>query len=295
MEKPFFSIVIPTFNQSQFLEVALKSVFRQTFKSFEVIIIDNNSKDSTKEVIKKYKDKIIFKKISNKGIIAKSRNLGIRTAKGKWIAFLDSDDWWVKNKLKICYDIIKKRNKVDLIYHDLKIVSNENSLFNLRKIKGRKLKKPIIIDLLINGNPISNSSVVVKKELLKKVGLINEDKKFIAAEDYNTWLKISKVTNNFYYLPYCLGYYLKHTNNLSNKNMAIPKKFAVSEFLYLLTYKQKLNLKSHLTYISGRYNYFNHNYEKSKKELFFVLFNGTLNLKIRALIRIFILYFLPKN
>lgn len=293
---PFISIVIPTYNHAKYLSKALRSILDQSFQNWEAIVIDNHSADETIKIIRSYNDpRIKYLKISNNGVVAKSRNAGIKLAKGKWIAFLDSDDWWVKNKLKICYDIIKKKNKVDLIYHDLKIASNENSLFNLRKIKGRKLKKPIIIDLLINGNPISNSSVVVKKELLKKVGLINEDKKFIAAEDYNTWLKISKVTNNFYYLPYCLGYYLKHTNNLSNKNMAIPKKFAVSEFLYLLTYKQKLNLKSQLTYISARYNYFNHNYEKSKKELFFALFNGKLNLKIRALIRIFILYFLPKN
>ena len=125
--------------------------------------------------------------------------------------------------------------------------------------------------------------------------MIDERKKLVAAEDYNTWLKISKLTNNFLYLPYSLGYYLKHENNLSKKNMSIPIKLAVSEFLYSLTRKQKLNLKSYQSYISGRYNYLNYNYKKAKKDLFFVIFNGSFNLKIRALVRIFILYIFKKN
>lgn len=293
---PFISIIIPTYNHANYISKALKSVMNQSFQDWEAIVIDNQSVDETRKIIKSFNDsRIRYLRISNNGIVAKSRNAGVKFAKGKWIAFLDSDDWWKKNKLKMCYEIIKQKNDIDFIYHDLRVINNENSLFNLRKIKGRKLKEPIIIDLLLNGNPISNSSVVVKKDLLKKVGLIDENKRLIAAEDYNTWLKISKITNNFLYLPYCLGYYLKHSNNLSNKNMSIPTKFAVSEFLHLLNNNQRLILKSNFSYISGRYNQTNHNYEKAKKDLFFVMFNGSINLKIRALIRIFILYILQKK
>lgn len=293
---PFISIIIPTYNHANYISKALKSVIDQSFQDWEAIVIDNQSVDETRKIIKGFNDpRIKYLRISNNGVVAKSRNTGIKSARGKWIAFLDSDDWWVKNKLMTCYNIIKKKNEIGLIYHDLRIINDKNLLLNSRKIKGRKLKEPIIIDLLLNGNPISNSSVVVKKDLLKQVGLIDENKKLIAAEDYNTWLKISKITNKFLYLPYCLGYYLVHSNNLSNKNMSIPGKFAVSEFLYLLTNKQKLNLKSNLSYLSGRYNHTNHNYEKAKKDLFFVIFNGPINLKIRALIRIFILFILRKN
>ena len=184
---PLISIIIPTYNHANYLSKALESVINQSFQNWEAIVIDNQSIDETRKIISGYRDsRIKYLRISNNGVVAKSRNAGIMMAKGKWIAFLDSDDWWVKNKLKICHNIIKKKNDIDLIYHDLNIVNNKTSLFNLRKIKSRKLKKPIIIDLLINGNPISNSSVVVKKDLLKKIGLIDENKKLIAAEDYNT-------------------------------------------------------------------------------------------------------------
>ncbi len=77
MKNPFFSIIIPTFNQSSFLQKALKSVFNQTFKNFEVIVVDNNSKDETKKVIKSF-NKIVYRNINNEGIISKSRNLGLK-------------------------------------------------------------------------------------------------------------------------------------------------------------------------------------------------------------------------
>ena len=111
MRKPFFSIVIPTFNQSNFLKEALNSVFNQDFKNFEVIVIDNYSSDETNKIIRTYKKKIIYKKIKNNGVIAKSRNLGIKKSRGKWIAFLDSDDLWSKNKLHKVYNYLKKRKK----------------------------------------------------------------------------------------------------------------------------------------------------------------------------------------
>ena len=109
MLNPFFSVVIPSYNQGRYLKKALDSVFNQTFKNFEVILIDNNSTDNTKKIIKAFKKKIIYKKIKNLGVIAKSRNKGISISRGKWIAFLDSDDYWEKNKLKSIYKKIKKK------------------------------------------------------------------------------------------------------------------------------------------------------------------------------------------
>ena len=88
---PLVSIIIPTYNNAEFLGKALKSVIDQTYGSWEAIVIDNNSTDQTDEVINKFQDiRIKYYKISNYGIIAKSRNLGINLAKGEWIAFLDS-------------------------------------------------------------------------------------------------------------------------------------------------------------------------------------------------------------
>ena len=102
-------------------------------------------------------------KIQNNGIIAASRNMGIKASKGEWIAFLDSDDWWNPYKLQTCIENVN--NNIDLIYHDLAIVNGKIS-FRRRKTRSRQLKKPVIIDLLVNGNPICNSSVMPSQVVL---------------------------------------------------------------------------------------------------------------------------------
>ena len=116
--------------------------------------------------------------------------------------FLDSDDWWVKDKLKVCLNSLN--NKIDLIYHDLEIVDSSSNSFLRKKFKGRLLSKPILKDLLVGaikeGNAIGNSSVIVRKNILTKIGGINENRNLVASEDYNTWLRIAEVTDEFKYL-----------------------------------------------------------------------------------------------
>ena len=102
--KPFFSVIIPTYNHANYLKKALDSVLNQSFNNYEIIVIDDNSTDNTSAVVNSYKNKIIYKKIINNRIIGKSRNLGIEISKGEWLAFLDSDDEWLKDKLKIVFN-----------------------------------------------------------------------------------------------------------------------------------------------------------------------------------------------
>lgn len=274
--------MIPTYNSSLFLDRALTSIFNQTYKDFEIIVVDNHSTDNTGKIISNFKDnRIKFLKIHNNGVIAKSRNTGIKLAKGEWIAFLDSDDWWKKDKLKTC--MYYANEHTDLIYHDLKIISTKRHFFEKKVIKTRQLKKPVLIDLLINGNAISNSSVIVKKKFFKKIGLINESKKLVAAEDYNTWLRISSFTDQFLYLPKILGYYLIHDKSTSKKDMSVPYRQATYEFLSKINSKQKKKLASRIRYLSGRYNYLNFNYIKAKKDLLFTLRYGLVSFKFKSL------------
>lgn len=285
--KPFISVIIPTYQRREKLKNTLKSLLSQTYKNYEVLVIDDGSTDGTREMVSLFKDKrIIYNWQNNSGCPASPRNKGIHISKGDWIAFLDSDDAWEKNKLEVCYRHINFQ--VDFIYHDMQIKSADGHL-NGKNIISRQLKKPVLKDLLINGNIIINSSVLVRKKLLKKIGGICEHKKLIAAEDYNTWLKISKLTNKFLYLPCTLGYYSKHNQNLSIKNMSIPKRYAVKEFLNELTDKEKFKLNNNLIYTSARYNYFTKKYKKAEQEFWMVFKNGSLILKIKSLIRVFLI------
>jgi len=162
MSAPFFSVIIPTFNRCDLLKRAVKSVISQKFKSFEIIIVDNYSKDKTQKIIKEFKKKnIIYKKIRNKGIISKSRNKGIEISKGKWIAFLDSDDTWHEDKLEKIYKIIKRKN-IDVICNDewaIKKGSEEKNIWGYGPYK-----KDFYRYLLESENCLSLSASAVKKE-----------------------------------------------------------------------------------------------------------------------------------
>ena len=283
--KPLVSIIIPTYQRCNNLKIALNSVLSQTYSNYEVLIMDDGSTDGTREMVHSFKDpRIFYKWQQNSGGPANPRNRGIKFAKGNWIAFLDSDDIWKPNKLKIC---MKHTNsQADLIYHDLEILSNKHKIFGRKLARTRKLTKPILTDLLVNDNLICNSSVVVRKNLLDKVGGINEHKNLVAAEDYNTWLRIARLTDQFIYLPHSLGYYFIHSDSLSNKDMSVPGKYAVKEFLGILNAQQELKLEARIRYNSGRFNYLNSNFEKAKKELLFVLKKGSIALKARSLLMI---------
>ncbi len=199
------SIILPTFNRANTLQRAIDSVLEQTYTNWELIIIDNHSTDKTDTLIESCQNsKINYLKIYNDGIIAKSRNLGIKKSKGEIIAFLDSDDWWTKDKLKISLMEMKKHG-ADLIYHKLfESYKDNQSIFWTARV--RELKGDIFEDLLTNGNCILNSSVVVKKWALEKIGYLCENPETRTWEDFDAWMQVAKYTNKFHRIENTLGY-----------------------------------------------------------------------------------------
>jgi glycosyltransferase involved in cell wall biosynthesis len=279
---PLISVIIPSYNHAQYLGRALKSIQLQTYTNWEVIIIDNYSTDHTEKIIESYSDfRIHFERFNNNGIIAASRNLGIKLAKGEWVAFLDSDDWWSHDKLNLCMNNFTEN--VDIIYHDLKIFRDLPLPFARRYIHSRKLKPPVIIDLLVNGNAIGTSSVVVRRKLLNEINGMDESPQMVGAEDYNCWLKISRSTNNFLYLKNLLGFYQWNNLGVSRKNMSEVTMYATNDFLCILNKKQKLLLDANLRYTKVRFNFVAHHYLDLRSDLFFILKNGRSYLVIKAL------------
>lgn len=279
---------MPSYNHGDYIGRAITSVLNQTYSNLEIIIIDNCSTDHTARVVSEFNDsRLKLLKINNNGVIAKSRNVGIQRACGDWIAFLDSDDWWVEDKLMKCLTAID--NDVDLIFHDLQIFPNKHWLPIKRLIKGRKLNAPVLRDLLIYGNVIPNSSVVVRKKLLTIIEGIAENENLIAAEDYHTWLKISRVTNQFVYLPKQLGFYTNHNDSMSRKDMSKPSRYAVKSFLHTLNGSEKNITEANLKYSSGRYNYLNGNTKVARNEFIFTLRNGLFYLKVKSFIMLLII------
>jgi len=279
---PFVSVVIPTYNHARFLGRALQSVLDQTYTNWEAIVIDNHSQDNTDEVVDSFRDpRITLLKIHNNGVIAASRNMGIRAAKGEWIAFLDSDDWWTPNKIQVCLEQIN--DKVDLVYHSLKLVSETPIFLRRKTIKSWQVKTPVIIDLLVDSNPITNSSVVVRKSLLDRIGGIDENAGMVASEDYNTWLRIAQITDSFYYIPYTLGAYTAHEASISKKDMSVPSRYACADFMHLLNDKQQFKLESNLRFTKGQFAFTSGDYRVARNDFLFCIRHGNVFIKIKSL------------
>jgi len=215
-EQPLVSIIIPTYKHAHLLGRAIDSVISQSYQNWELIVIDNSSNDGSEELVSSYQNKkILFFSIDNKGIIARSRNLGIKNSRGEWIAFLDADDWWKPLKLESCINA-STIHDAHLVHHDLKISKYLNQKIFLKKLNSTQYKEPIFQSLLQNGNMIFNSSVMVKKESLKKVNYLDESNEKVAWEDFDLWLRLSLLPINFLYLKESLGFYWMGGGNTSN-------------------------------------------------------------------------------
>ncbi len=212
-----FSVVIPTYNHANFLKIALQSVIDQDYESWEAIVVDNNSSDNTKEVIDSFEDsRIRVVSINNNGIIAASRNIGIKESSGDWIAFLDSDDKWYPSKLYDVNETIKCMPYYDVISSD-EIKVNEHKQ-KIKTLRFGPLPKKSYKHMLLYGNKLSTSATVVKKSfIINQKITFNEHKNYITVEDYDFWLHVALNGAKFKFIPKINGEYLIHKTNNSLK------------------------------------------------------------------------------
>jgi glycosyltransferase involved in cell wall biosynthesis len=168
---------------------AIESVLNQSYKNFELIIVDDGSTDNTKENLDLLiqENKIKYIRQNNSGV-ASARNLGIKNSSGDYIAFLDSDDEWVPNKLQKQVDFFNKNPNFKIVYTDETWVRNGKRVNQkaIHKKSGGQIFKECIQQCLIGP-----STVMIKKELLNEVGHFDES--FKVCEDYDLWLKISSL------------------------------------------------------------------------------------------------------
>ncbi len=190
-KQPLVSVIMPTYNYARFIGEAIDSVLNQTYKNLELIIIDNYSKDNTEKIVASYKDdRIKYLKFKNYGVIAASRNYGIKHSRGEYIAFLDSDDMWLPEKLEKQIKIFQVSNEVAMLYTRLKTIE-EGIISNKIFPENGKYKSGNMFKSIYLRNLIACSSVMVKRNILDQVGLFNTDPNLIAIEDADLWLRIA--------------------------------------------------------------------------------------------------------
>jgi glycosyltransferase involved in cell wall biosynthesis len=186
LRMPTVSVIIPTYNRSRKLIRAVRSVLNQTFKDYEIIVVDDGSSDDTYEALALYMPLIQYiRQPVNRGVSA-ARNAGIKSAAAPWVALLDSDDYWIKEKLNVQMEFIEE-NPGTVACQTEEIWKRNGRHVNPK----RRHRKPSgnIFAQSLKLCLVSPSSVILRKSLFDEVGLFDET--LPAAEDYDLWLRIT--------------------------------------------------------------------------------------------------------
>ncbi len=181
---PKVSVVIPTYNRLPMLKEAVHSVLKQDFEDFELIVVDDGSTDGTAEEIEKFGGRVrVLRSSENRGV-SWARNRGITHARGKYIAFLDSDDLWMKEKLRIQVTFMDENPQYPICYTDeiwIRRGKRVNPMAKHAKYSGWIFEKCLPLCI------ISPSSAMIRRPLFSKVGLFDEA--LPVCEDYDFWLR----------------------------------------------------------------------------------------------------------
>lgn len=207
------SVIIPSYNCSKTICATLESVFAQTYKNLEVIVVDDGSNDDTREALRPFQGKIHYIFQQNSGI-ASARNAGINASKGKYIAFLDADDLCAENRFSLQMQCFELFPEIGMVFSDFEMFSDRGTLhrsgirkyfgvFDLYNIdfpnifkkmhtlnSGERVYNGKIMDTLFLSNLALPSTVLLKKEVIGRVGILNEGYKHNT--DYDFFLRISE-------------------------------------------------------------------------------------------------------
>jgi glycosyltransferase involved in cell wall biosynthesis len=182
---PLVSVIIPTYNRARLVQEALASVEAQTFRDFEVLVVDDGSTDDTAEALALQRGVRVLRHRSRQGVAA-ARNLGIAAARGEWLAFLDSDDLWLPDKLARQIAYLEQRPDLLLCQTDETWV--RNGVRVNKPTSHRKLAGEIFLPSL-ERCMISPSAVILHRRLIEEHG--GFDEALPAAEDYDLWLRLT--------------------------------------------------------------------------------------------------------
>ena len=256
---PLISVIINCHNGEKYLEKSVRSVIRQTYKNWEIIFWDNRSTDNSKKIIKSFNDKRIkYFKSKKYSTLYKARNIAIKKAKGKYIAFLDTDDWWYKTKLEEQIKFLKKNKKFQIVY------TNFYSYFqNINKFKKcySSLPSGLITQKLLNNYSVGILTVLLEKKFFKKFAF---NEKYNIVGDFDFFINLSRYYN-IGSIDKPLAFYRIHKSNLSikkidlhynelknwlnfNEKKFLKEKFKLRNIKVLLV---KLKLKATLNYFKS--------------------------------------------
>ena len=211
------SVIIPTFNRADTILRAVDSVLAQSYKDFELIVIDDGSSDNTYHVLSPYieRNQLHYFKQENKGVSA-ARNYAVKKSNGHWISFLDSDDSWLPHKLETQVDYINSNPSCSLVHGE------EIWIRNGKRVNPKKKHAKSGGDIFVRSLElclISPSAVILRRELFDHMGGFRED--FEVCEDFDLWLKITSLYEVGFIKEPIINKYGGHQDQLSRKYFAM--------------------------------------------------------------------------
>ncbi|MCX5811624.1 MAG: glycosyltransferase [Proteobacteria bacterium] len=252
---PKISVIMPCYDQAQYISESIEGVLQQTYNDFELIIVDDCSNDDSLDIIKKYEnmDKriVVIHHEMNKGVGA-SRNDAMAVSGGEYIAFCDSDDIWKKNKLDIQLAFLEKNQQIGLIHSD-SIIINEKSeptgeRFSSIYQKGVKLSGDLFEELCVT-NFINIATVVMRQKCLEDAVRFEED--LGSVEDWVYWVRVAR-KNTIYYIDDVLAKYRVHSRSTRLNRSNVTTKRIRGYKLILETYPDiPRKLRSRMLYLIG--------------------------------------------
>ena len=196
---PEVSVIIPYYNDEQFIDEAILSVINQTYQDWEIVVVDDGSNNDARRLIQKYPGRILYFHQENRGAGA-ARNLGVSKAHGKWLAFLDADDVWYPHKLDVQLKHASRHPEADFIYADMDTIDEKSQIIGERFLtvkRRRKKRKPLSLrSLVFQGRPFPYpSTVLVKKKCFLKAGGFNALFRGNYHEDFECFARIAQTSS----------------------------------------------------------------------------------------------------
>ncbi len=191
------SVIIPVFNAEKTVERAIESVLAQSFRDFEVVAVDDGSRDRSREILARYRDRITVLEERNRGPSA-ARNLALAHSGGEYLGFLDADDWWEPGMLARMVAELDAAPECVMAYCDLALVDANGDALNTSLVGARAKRPPTLDDMLHALWPIMPSGVVMRRDALEAAGRWPEE--LTAFEDVYLWLRLRE-HGGFIYVP----------------------------------------------------------------------------------------------
>lgn len=227
---PRISVIIPTWNREEFIGNAIKSVLNQTIPVKEIIVCDDGSTDKTIDLIQsRFGEKVRILRLAHNGRPSIPRNRGIAAATGDYVAFLDSDDEWVANKLELQLNELLKTKSDGCATNAFRLIPGIGIVGNLIELD----KDQITLNELLHFNQVISSSIILKRSLLDIAGRFPEGPQLSVGEDYVLWLKILSLTDNFSYINSPLVIYRDSPSDsirVKSKNIALQNFYIYSNY-----------------------------------------------------------------